>query len=182
MWNKTNTIVHLERMNYSILFIIGLAFSFQVHAQINQETQDLKHRQTILINEINKDGLTEMPYASWFFSEYDAYEPNQRDINQINFLQSPQDSIEVIIFLATWCGDSREQVPHFLKLIEQLRYQPKVTMYALDEYKNCEVLDVTLYDIERVPTFIFYKKGEEIGRIVETPGVSLEVDYADILE
>ncbi len=169
-------------MKHLISLMVVLSVSIQIYAQINQETQDLKHRQTILINEINKDGLTEMPYASWFFSEYDAYEPNRRDVNQINFLQSPQDSIEIVVFLATWCGDSREQVPHFLKLIEQLRYQPKVTMYALDEYKNCEAVDVTLYDIERVPTFIFYKKGEEIGRIIETPDVSLEADYADIFE
>jgi hypothetical protein len=31
-------------------------------------------------------------------------------------------------------------------------------------------------NIERVPTFIFKRGGEEIGRIIETPDESLEAD------
>ena len=36
-------------------------------------------------------------------------------------------------------------------------------------------------DIELVPTFIFYRNGEELGRIVETPEDTLEKDLAEIV-
>ncbi|MEM1407485.1 MAG: hypothetical protein AAGG59_11970, partial [Bacteroidota bacterium] len=36
-------------------------------------------------------------------------------------------------------------------------------------------------NIHRVPTFIFHKNGEEIGRIVESPKESLEVDMLKIV-
>jgi len=36
-------------------------------------------------------------------------------------------------------------------------------------------------DILKVPTIIFYLKGKEIGRIVETPVKSLEKDMARII-
>ena len=46
--------------------------------------------------------------------------------------------------------------------------------------------DIEYLNIERVPTFIFYKTGgdgskKEIGRIIETPVRSLEEDLLDIL-
>ena len=36
-------------------------------------------------------------------------------------------------------------------------------------------------DIQRTPTFIFFKNGVEIGRIVETPRDSLENDILKIV-
>jgi len=32
----------------------------------------------------------------------------------------------------------------------------------------------TVFNVSRVPTFVFYKKGEEVGRIIEKPVLSLE--------
>ena len=37
------------------------------------------------------------------------------------------------------------------------------------------------YEIEYVPTFIFYREDKEIGRIIETPILSLEEDMLAIL-
>ena len=36
-------------------------------------------------------------------------------------------------------------------------------------------------DVHSVPTFIIYSAGKELGRIVETPKVSIEQDIADLL-
>jgi hypothetical protein len=54
-------------------------------------------------------------------------------------------------------------------------------MIAVDSKKQASGLDITAYDIERVPTFIIYKEGKEIGRIIETPVQSLEADLQKIL-
>ena len=37
------------------------------------------------------------------------------------------------------------------------------------------------FELIRVPTFIFYKKGKEIGRFVEYPKKSVEADFLKIL-
>ena len=37
------------------------------------------------------------------------------------------------------------------------------------------------YNIIRVPTFIFFRKGKEIGRFVEYPRVSVEADMLKIV-
>jgi hypothetical protein len=42
-------------------------------------------------------------------------------------------------------------------------------------------MDLTSYNIVYVPTFIFYKDGVEVGRIVEAPKHSLEIDIINIL-
>jgi hypothetical protein len=35
--------------------------------------------------------------------------------------------------------------------------------------------------VERVPTFIFYRDGKEIGRIIENPKTSLIEDFLEIV-
>ena len=37
-------------------------------------------------------------------------------------------------------------------------------------------------NIEKIPTFIFFKHGQELGRIIEKPKVSLEHDMLEILK
>ncbi|MBI9035345.1 MAG: hypothetical protein JEZ03_12835, partial [Bacteroidales bacterium] len=48
---------------------------------------------------------------------------------------------------------------------------------------NMEAGDVDLgsFDVQRVPTFILTKENIEVGRIIETPELSLEEDLLQIL-
>jgi len=41
--------------------------------------------------------------------------------------------------------------------------------------------DIDVYGVENVPTFIFFRNGEELGRIIEAPDKSLEEDMAGII-
>jgi thiol-disulfide isomerase/thioredoxin len=96
-------------------------------------------------------------------------------------LKTALSDIQIIVVLATWCGDSKEQVPRFLKVLDQADFEPeRCTMIGVDSQKQARDLDVSVYDIERVPTFIFYRNEIEIGRIVETPLHSLESDILNI--
>jgi hypothetical protein len=73
-------------------------------------------------------------------------------------------------------------VPRFLKILDTTDYpEENLLMIAVDSKKQASGLDITAYDIERVPTFIIYKEGKEIGRIIETPVQSLEADLQKIL-
>jgi hypothetical protein len=53
-------------------------------------------------------------------------------------------------------------------------------MYALDRAKSFpggEEL-IARWGIKRLPTFVFLRGGREVGRITETPEVSLLTDFA----
>ncbi len=84
--------------------------------------------------------------------------------------------------MGTWCSDSRREVPRFYKILDELNYpEEKVELINVDRNKVGIENSVDSLNIELVPTFIIYSKGEEIGRIIETPKESLEKDLAKIL-
>jgi hypothetical protein len=134
----------------------------------------------LLYGEISRDDLfTEFP--SWK-DKYDAYEP---DSNVVNLISAIRKDISVEVFLGTWCGDSRREVPRFLKIADQTKFvdPTEIQMWAVDKNKNLDS-DITVKkNIEYVATFIFISKGEEKGRIVERPkSESLEKDILAIVE
>ncbi len=85
---------------------------------------------------------------------------------------------KITIVLGSWCGDSKYQVPNFLKLADALKLSEKdITFIAVDGAKKAENGLIDKMKIERVPTFIFTdKKGAEVGRITERPHETLEKD------
>jgi hypothetical protein len=50
----------------------------------------------------------------------------------------------------------------------------------LDQTKKCRYINVDAMQIKNVPTFIFYREGKEIGRIVENPSNTLESDIYNL--
>lgn len=91
---------------------------------------------------------------------------------------------QVKIFLGTWCSDSKRETPHFIKIIQQAQLQKinSVEIWATDRKLNTPDGMSESYRIERVATFIFFRQGQEIGRIVETPeALLLEDDILNIL-
>ncbi len=57
----------------------------------------------------------------------------------------------------------------------------KVTFIGVDNSKLSPIGEYNSLDIQRVPTFIFYKNNIEAGRIIENPVTSLEQDIINIL-
>ncbi len=93
-------------------------------------------------------------------------------------------SCQITIVLATWCGDSKEQVPHFVKILDKLDYNTKkVNFICVDRSKQALGTEVETLNIQRVPTFIIYdQNGSELGRIIETPKTTLEEDFLHIIK
>lgn len=151
-------------------------------SQINQEIEDPKHEQMILIDEIDKSGLQEGEYNTWFTPEYEGYTIDPQILNQLNAQLEHQEVLKIMIFIGTWCQDSQEQLPRFYKIIDQLETNVELKVYGLDAFKTCPSMNVPDYNIELVPTFIFYSKDIEIGRIIETPEVTLEADFLSIIK
>jgi thiol-disulfide isomerase/thioredoxin len=111
------------------------------------------------------------------------YKPDQKIIEQIlaTTVRYGTD-LKAEVVLGTWCGDSVSQVPKFMAVQRALRKNRlPVQFMGLDRTKKAPAEVAEGRNIERVPTFIIYHKGVEIGRIVETPKVSVEADLAEIL-
>jgi thiol-disulfide isomerase/thioredoxin len=81
-----------------------------------------------------------------------------------------------------WCGDSKRELPRFLKIADEAGFPPaRITLYSLDRTKKSPDGMTARYGIEYVPTFIVLKDGAEVGRITESPKVSVEADLLTIL-
>ncbi len=163
-----------------LLFIAGIAMT-TFGQDINQTYVD-KRGKTHLIGQCNRAGLEQDTFP-WFKFNYDFYKPNPKLVKKS---KRKLKNIEIQIFMGTWCGDSRREVPRFYKVLDALKFDMnKVELVNLSNkkgmYKQSPTGEEKGKFIHRVPTFIVYKEGKEIGRIVESPITSLEMDLAQML-
>lgn len=163
-----------------ILFAILLMMPVFLNAQeTNKIVFDSVRNREILIDIVSDEGLQAGEFGESYAVEYKNYSPSKGSIRK---LQKQLQNIEIVLVLATWCRDSKEQVPRFLKILDQVNFDFKnLSMIAVDSKKNGQKIDVSSFDIQRVPTFIFFRDEIEIGRIIETPHKTLEKDLLKII-
>ncbi|MEO0527829.1 MAG: hypothetical protein AAFZ89_11420 [Bacteroidota bacterium] len=136
-----------------------------------------------LLGKINQEALTRPAYSEWFLSNRKDYRPNPEIINT---LKKELGTYTITVFMGTWCGDSKREVPRFYKILNEAQFpMERLTTVAVGQkkeiYKQSPGGEQEGLNIHRVPTFIFYKEGKEINRIVEHPVHSLEKDMMHIL-
>lgn len=107
------------------------------------------------------------------------YEPDREIIQKLHLVQ---DSIFIDVFMGTWCHDSKREVPALFKVMELID-NPRISAnYTALEYKRRGPKDVIQQNnIKRTPTFIIYKNGKQIGRIIEEVTISMEADLFNII-
>jgi thiol-disulfide isomerase/thioredoxin len=133
----------------------------------------------MLYGEVNREAFQKSGYESWFSSEYKNYEAGQPYVDE---LKTYSDKIsKVVIILATWCPDTRRELPRVLNVLDAMNLpKDNIEMYAVDYDKENDVKGFEKYEFSRVPTIIFYEGDNEIGRIVEQPEMTLEEDMIAI--
>jgi len=119
-------------------------------------------------------------YPDWKQIEAD-YKPVSQIIEQI---KDNITGVSIDIFLGTWCGDSKREVPAFFKIIDSVRVKNTldIKVWAVDRKKTLDNGLAQKCNIEYVPTFVFYRSNREIGRIVEMPEGLLEEDILNIIQ
>lgn len=170
-------------MKHLFAFVLFFLIATSVTAQIPDKVMDEKSQTIILVGATNPQLLTEGDFGASYVSEFANYLPDSSSINQIsNILSSENDTLKLIIVLGTWCGDSKEQVPRFYKINSLLTSKfNDIEVIGVDRLKKAGSLDISALKIEKVPTFIFFRNGAEIGRIVETPQNSIEKDILQLI-
>jgi thiol-disulfide isomerase/thioredoxin len=109
-------------------------------------------------------------------------EPYQPDPGALAAISGNASDVTMLLIVATWCPDSKREVPRFFKIYDQARVgMGKVTLVAVDRTKKDGEGLTVKYEILRVPTFVFFRGDREIGRVTERAITTLEEDIAAIL-
>lgn len=133
----------------------------------------------MLVGTASLDSLAATPYAGWYVENREGYTPSEEKVAALKPLLR---KVQIQVFLGTWCKDSKREVPRFTRILEEAGYDPsRVEVIAVDREKETPQEYEAGMSLINVPTFIFYKKGEELGRIVEFPIEDLETDMLKIL-
>lgn len=91
--------------------------------------------------------------------------------------------VELTVYFADWCGDSIREVPRLLRLLEQLPPgQVTLNLINLDADKQDPAGLANAAGVTRIPTIVAHRKGQELGRIIEYPSVTVGADLVQILK
>ncbi len=169
----------------SFLFFLGISIMAQDKGSNNITMKDTLvidslSQKPMLLGYCNRDAFQDTSFSWWFNSVYDMYSV---DSTTADSLSGKLDNVKVTIVMGTWCSDSRREVPKFFKILDYLKLSPdKITIITVGRDRKGRGSETDDLKIELVPTMIFYKNNSEIGRIVESPKVSLEKDMLKILD
>lgn len=155
------------------LALIGCGTTKQIsNATINEDGY--------LVGYVQKTDFEKNVFDEWFSQNYNDYQLDVEIVNQIKPLLK---GVKIKAVMGTWCGDSRRETPVFYKLLDATDFNYKnLNMIAVDRTKSVPDQEDEELNIERVPTFIFFKNGIEINRFVEYPRETLEKDFLNILQ
>jgi thiol-disulfide isomerase/thioredoxin len=175
----------------NIISILAITILFSCSSQKNTKDVDNskiglslsnKHKQIedgILVGKAKRTDLQQIPFNDWFISGFNEYSISEETEEKI---EEKIKEYTITVFMGTWCEDSQNQVPKFYKILEEVDFPlRKVTLITMKRDKTTPENFESGLNITNVPTFIFYKNGKEVNRIVESPRVSLEQDIIDII-
>ena len=101
--------------------------------------------------------------------------------NTKEILSTKTRPINIVVFSADWCGDSRFGVPILAKIAS---LNPNIFLYILDRDENMELLrEFTMNGDVRVPTVVIMnEKFDEIARWIERSALGYWLRYQTKLE
>ncbi len=166
-------------MKYLTMLICFQALTLPLFAQ-SYEYADVNN-QLHWAGEIGIEVFESDPYSSWYKESNSAYKlaPIHKKIKK------RLKQLNVRIYLGTWCGDTKNYFPKFMKLMKHYGVgSDQIELIVLssvpEPYKQSPGKSEIIDRIHRVPTFIFYEAKQEVGRIVEYPVTDLETDVAQL--
>jgi thiol-disulfide isomerase/thioredoxin len=156
-----------------LLFVSNVMFS-----QSYVLTTDEKKNEPMLMGTVTRAMLTENTFGEWFNKGYEIHKLDKRTLDKVS---KDFSNLTITIILGTWCGDSREFVPPFIKILDSLNFpESNLKLICVNRQKQSAGDEVKDLNVQLVPLFIFYRDNKEIGRIVESPKEGLEKDFLRI--
>lgn len=171
-------------MRQNLFLIVVLFFSVNyLSSQSFSWIMDTEKGYEIPVGTGNCEELETGEFYAEMKEAYNDYHPDQLFLKEISEISKSYDDLHATIVFGAWCGDSREHLPHFYKVLHESNFldMDRITLVACDRDKKAGDTDIGNLDIELVPTFIIYDGDRELGRIIETPVKTLEEDIYNIL-
>ena len=83
-------------------------------------------------------------------------------VNSENFEQEITKSTQPVVLdvFASWCGPCLQMAPIFEELAKEMSEKYKFAKLNIDEERDLAIQ----YNVSSIPTFIFIKNGEVVGR------------------
>ena len=168
----------------SILMLVACTpkMATQQTQPVNIETTD-KRGNLILLGKSTRERLAQPPFDVWYTKNFDAYTVDSNTANQLKPLLKNK---QFLLFMGTWCGDSRREVPRIYKILDYCGVKPsQIQLINLNNsdtaYKQSPTHEEQGLNIRRVPTLLIVENQREVGRVVESPVTSLEKDLLAII-
>ncbi|MEX0289828.1 MAG: thioredoxin family protein [Flavobacteriaceae bacterium] len=167
---------------FLLIFLLGIGIFSAFTQERNLRVTDANGREKLL-GIIDEQGLRSASFANWFNTQYDHYKVDNSTIKAVS---GTLEAYTIKAFMGTWCGDSKREVPRLYKILRAANFpMDQLTMVAVDyikpNYKKSPTGEEKGLNIVKVPTFIFFKNGKEVNRIIEFPVTSLEKDISAIV-
>lgn len=141
-----------------------------------------RYGNAMLWGKCTPEAFRQKPFGDWFQPQFNNYKTDSAFCRSLEL-----NNTRVDIYMGTWCGDSKREVPRMLKVLDYCGINAgRLNIYTVSNtdsaYKQAPGNEAVQENIFRVPTFIFYNgEGKELGRIIESPVQTLEKDMAAIL-
>ncbi len=165
-----------KMVRYCIALLIIAGCGGESPYRITVEAQGTK----IVVGKFTRSLLESDSSFSWYRRNYDAFIP---DSASIVYLSTAAHNVHFIVVGGTWCSDTKHELPKFFKTVALSHIaETNIELYGVDRSKKSNDGLTEKYSVTRVPTFILFSNGKEIGRIVESTKNGMEYDLAGLLK
>lgn len=188
-------------MKFIYLAVLAIVFSYACHRKISAAADNSINNTSLnnpgrtayldtrgnpmLLGAHPAEDLEQPPYGDWFNRNYADYTIDSATTILLRPLVKDK-TFE--LFMGTWCGDSKREIPRMLKILRYAGVKPaqfKLVMLDTHDsvYKQSPAHEEKGKDIHRVPELLVYDAHHrEMNRIIESPAVSLEKDLLHIMQ
>jgi len=133
----------------------------------------------VLTGEVTREQIEES-VPDWVAEEVAA----QPDPAAAQALAAVPPGAEVTVYLGTWCGDSKRELPRLWRALDETGGAAPIALrYVAVARDKKEPASLTAGAALRyVPTFVVERDGREVGRIVEESPHGVECDLLALLD
>lgn len=163
---------------------IVAALSFSTTSSVFAQQQYVQYTDSetgseVIVGKINLEQLSEIEgFENLMINE--SFAGKAAQLEELKFLL---DNVEIKAYIGTWCEDSQYHFPQIISLLSHADYDvERIPIIGLNRDKKMMDKSNPPYEVQYVPTLIFFRDGREIGRFVESPQKSLMDDFLKILK
>lgn len=144
----------------ALLFVSAVAYAQHSYEVLVERPNEKSYKGTV-----SKEIIQADTSFKWWAMNQNGYKPNAMALEG---LQKGKDSLQLLVFMGTWCEDSQYIIPKLFALTEAAGFSnDRITMIGVDRNKKTYGHLTDALNVINVPTIMVMKNGKELGRVVE---------------